>query len=333
MTRERIRVPRLRPLVSIPHARRLTALLAMLAVAADTYAGGDFPIEYSAPSAAEQSLLNQATVSSRGGSRESLANAGGLVGDGRTDNTLRVRELLSGPGRTVIIPAGDYVTGSFSIASDVTLILERGVILRDSGRLGLNERLMNVLGKNVHVIGYGARLLSDRRAYTSGEQRHGVFIFGAESVTVEGLESDGHGGDGFYIGGPTGHPASGIRIINCLATNNRRQGLSITNASGVLVQSSSLIDTAGTAPQAGVDLEPNSPSDHMDGIRLIDVRTANNVGGGILVVLQKLDATSSPVDILILGHQSNSERNPIRSVGGGDAPGSVRYVSSAPRPN
>ena len=43
------------------------------------------------------------------------------------------------------------------------------------------------------------------------------------------------------------------------ADNNRRQGLSIVEADGVLVTDSIFSNTHGTRPSAGIDLEPDQP--------------------------------------------------------------------------
>jgi hypothetical protein len=154
----------------------------------------------------------------------------------------------------------------------------------------------------------GARVISDRARYTSGEWRHGVYIFGAERVRIEGLESSGHGGDGFYIGGPPGKASSDVMLIGCNADNNRRQGLSITSAQHVRVIDCEFTNTAGTAPQFGIDLEPNDPPDMLNDILILRAQTRNNSGGGIMIWLKGLvGGPTKPVDVTIIDHFSEAE--------------------------
>lgn len=236
------------------------------------------------------------------------ASSYGAVGDGVTDNTAVFRRLLAGGNRTIHVRAGDYLTGSLNIEANTELLLEPGVVLRDLGNLQPSERLLNIRSTHdVRIVGWGAQLLADRTNYTTGEQRHGVLIFGSDHVTIEGLESSGHGGDGFYIGGPPGDPSTDIVLRGCKAGNNRRQGLSITSARRVYVADCEFAETNGTAPEFGIDLEPNYPTDLLDDINFLRVATHNNRGGGIALYLHKLDVTSAPAVINIAEHRSASE--------------------------
>lgn len=238
------------------------------------------------------------------------ASTVGLVGDGRTDNTDVLRDLLAGGNRTILIPAGDYVTDQLEIESNTILILEPGVTLRDAGRLGWRDRLLNIRTENVRISGLGARVVADRADYSTDEWRHGVYIYGARRVLVEGLESSSHGGDGFYIGGPPGNPSTDVILKGCRADNNRRQGLSITSARRVRVVDCEFMNTRGTAPQFGIDIEPNDPIDYADDIVILRPMTRGNFGGGIMIYLNGLSSTrvrAHPVDITILEHRSEQD--------------------------
>jgi hypothetical protein len=256
----------------------------------------------------------------------------GLIGDGHTDNTQTFRTLLAGGNRTIHVPAGDYVTGPLEFAPRTILVLAPGVTLRDSGSLGTYDRLLNIRTDHVQIVGLGARVISDRSRYTSGEWRHGVYIYGASNVVINGLESSSNSGDGFYIGGPSGSPATDVQLRGCSADNNRRQGLSITSARRVQVIDSEFTNTNGTAPEFGIDLEPNASYDALDRIVILRPQTAANVGGGIMIYLDRLTATSTPVDVTIVDPRSKDE--PVDLVT--DVPTGVaavlRYGSSTTSP-
>src|SRR5690606_9296862 len=104
---------------------------------------------------------------------------------------------------------------------------------------------------------WGAEVTMDRTDYSSGEQRHGVFIYGASNVCVEGLQSNDSGGDGFYIGGDIGDHPVNVRLVGCSADNNRRQGMSITQGEHLRIIDFRGTNTTGTNPQDGIDIEPN----------------------------------------------------------------------------
>jgi hypothetical protein len=267
--------------------------------------GADLAAEINQADAAVQSAL--ATERLEGGPPLEGATYG-LVGDAKTDNTQALRKLLGDGNRTIHIAPGDYVTGSLRIPGNTVLLLDRGVTLRDSGHLGPSDRLINIFQDNVLIRGPGARIIANRQDYTTGEQRHGVIIYGASNVVIDGVESSGHGGDGFYIGSPAGKaPPQNIVLSHCLASNNRRQGLSITSGNEVIVADCTFQYTQGTAPQFGIDVEPNTPQGALEHIVLLRPTTRGNHSGGIALYLDALNGTDTPVDIQVLGHVSRDE--------------------------
>jgi len=239
-----------------------------------------------------------------------------------------LEKLLGSGNRTIHIPAGDYVTGKLQIPPNTALLLEAGVILQDSGQLGAQDRLINIETTNVYISGYGAKVLGARNAYPPGEQRHGVFISGANNVVIDGLESSNNAGDGFFIGGSPAPPSQNIVLSDCVASNNRRQGLSIVNARNVYVVNCQFQYTQGTAPEFGIDLEPDYPTDYLDQIRILQPLTLANHGGGIAIFLENLNANSYPIDVEILNHMSQSESPPFTTLGSPYAPGTIQYTVS-----
>lgn len=209
---------------------------------------------------------------------------------------------------TIRVPAGDYTIGRTEIGPNTVLMLQPGVTLRDSGQLTAVQQLLSIRGENVRIVGHGARVIAKRSDYTSGEFRHGVLIFGARNISIEGLESSGHGGDGYYIGGPSGFPAEDISIIGCAADNNRRQGMSIVNAARVFIADCEFSGTAGARPEFGIDLEPNSPMDVLHDIAIVRPQTTSNRGGGITIGLSAFGPGARASTIDIYEHTSVGEQ-------------------------
>lgn len=254
-------------------------------------------------------------------------HAAGLVGDGRTDNTEAFLRLFSRPGQHVSIGPGDYRTGRFVVPGNTILTLAAGTVIRDTGKLGPSQPFIQIYGDHVRIEGNGAKVLENRADYTSGMGRHGIYMIKVSDILIEDLESSSTGGDGFYIGGPRGKPSTNISLIRVVARNNRRQGLSIVNARNIDIVDSTFADTAGTPPAFGIDLEPNYPTDVLQGIRLIRVRTSGNHGGGIAMYLNPLKPDSTPIDIEIVDHISSDEPMPLStSTAEASVGGSVRYI-------
>lgn len=236
----------------------------------------------------------------------SVLDYGAAPDDGLEDTAALVAAMGAG-GRTVRVPPGQYHIGRIEIPGSTVLELSPGVVLRDTGQLGPTDRLVNIRSANVRIVGAGARVEADRSSYTTGEFRHGIFLFGARNVHIIGLQSSSHGGDGFYLGTGTRE----VTIENCGAANNRRQGISIVSGVAVLVRDSTFATTNGTNPQCGVDVEPNNNGDLLQGIKLQGVRTVSNVGCGITVGLSAYTAAAPAATITITGHLSTGESRPF----------------------
>lgn len=216
------------------------------------------------------------------------------------DSTDALRAAMGDGGREVIVPAGDYSIGRLVVPKRTILRLKAGVILRDTGKLSPVEQLLS-LSDDTLVIGYGAKLVADRSSYVGGEFRHGLLVKGSDNVRVEGLESSGHSGDGFYVG----VGASNVELIGVIADNNRRNGLSVTSCINLYVRDSMFNNTRGTAPEFGIDIEPDNVTDALIGIVMVNVVTKANHKGGLEIYLDSYQ-DGAQADILIVGHTGGS---------------------------
>jgi hypothetical protein len=212
----------------------------------------------------------------------------GAVGNGVVDDTSAVQAALSAvssSGFRLLFPAGTYLCGPLFVYSNTSITFDPSAVLYARAGFGLNDRFLNITSvSNVTIHGNMARLRMPKAEYTSGEQRHGVFITSATNVLITNFRSTDTGGDGFYIGEATpGVPSKNINILECQADNNRRQGMSIVSVVNCLVQGGLYSNTIGTAPQAGIDVEPNAGC-VIQSVTIRDVRTYNNAGCGIIVV-------------------------------------------------
>jgi polygalacturonase len=62
----------------------------------------------------------------------------GAIGDGKTMNTQAIGKAIEACGKagggSVIVPAGKFITGPFELVSNMALILQKGAVLRASGK-------------------------------------------------------------------------------------------------------------------------------------------------------------------------------------------------------
>jgi hypothetical protein len=127
----------------------------------------------------------------------------------------------------------------------------------------------------------GGQLLGERdtHVYASGttdEWNHGMQIAGGKRVTVRDMRVSKCTGDGICIGGAS----SDVVIDNIVSTQNRRQGLSITNCTNIKVYDSEFSYTQGTSPECGIDIEPD-PGYTCSGVWIENCRFNNNNKYGI----------------------------------------------------
>ena len=72
---------------------------------------------------------------------------------------------------------------------------------------------------------------------------------------MEGLTIVESGGDGIGVTGKN------ITIRKCVCDRNHRQGISVFSVENLLIEDCVLSNTSGTAPQSGIDFEPDHPNE------------------------------------------------------------------------
>jgi hypothetical protein len=263
----------------------------------------------------------------------------GAKGDGQSDDTEALRRAVNevgGKDGTVLVPDGTYMIDAVGdkrvmLKSRMTLKLSPGAVLKV---IPNGEKLYQLLTiskvSNVSVI--GGTLEGDRNNHLGavGEWGFGLMIAqGAQNVVVSGTTSKNMWGDGFYI-----ETASNVALCGVIADHNRRQGLSIIDGHDISIVGSTFSNTRGTDPSAGIDLEPDSPTQKITRVSIQRSKFLNNRGPGILVHARK--GTQNVSDVSITNNYFSTTR-PIKIK---YAPGVLdsaicnnRYVVRRDRPN
>ncbi|MDI9434283.1 MAG: right-handed parallel beta-helix repeat-containing protein [Planctomycetota bacterium] len=146
-------------------------------------------------------------------------------------------------------------------------------------------------------------------AYAKSEWRHGLVFSGCRDVLVQDLTIEQTGGDGIYLGdssktGPNRNVV--IRRVDC--NGNHRQGISVISAENLLIEECLLRHTEGTAPQAGIDFEPNHWTDVLVHCVVRRCLAEGNKGTGYQICPQYLSSRSKPMSIYLEDCVSRNNR-------------------------
>jgi parallel beta-helix repeat protein len=210
-------------------------------------------------------------------------------------------------GAALEIPAGSYNVSPISLPTKTYLLVDANVTVTANSGYGTNDHLLNANARNITIIGAGATtsIFHMRKAeYTSGEWRHCLDIENASNVTVSGISCNDSGGDGVYV-----RASDNVTIEDSIFSNNRRQGSSITGQVNHLYYlRDHFTNTVGTAPQSGIDIEPNAPGDYLLDVNIDDCYTDANAGDGLMISTWLMSSASQPVGVTVLHHHSTGNQ-------------------------
>lgn len=220
----------------------------------------------------------------------------GAKGDATTDDTAAIQAAVdrtAGTGGTTLVPDGTYMINALrgiQLKSRMTLRLSSGATLRAIPNGSTNYEVVAIRGAtDVNVV--GGTIEGERGAHQGkdGQWGHGLHVVASKNVVIEAVRARECWGDGIYVGGSG---SSKISVCRVLAEHNRRQGMSITSADGVVVQDSTFRDTKGQEPETGLDIEPNA-GETVTNVRITRCKFQNNAGGGLLIGPARQDMTTT----------------------------------------
>lgn len=143
--------------------------------------------------------------------------------------------------------------------------------------------------EDVHVN--NAVIIGDREEhqYVGGsthEWGFGIELSGVTGeITLSNCVVKNCSGDGLYMNSINSPMNLNTLITDCTFHQNRRQGCSITAWNGVIFRNCVFSGTAGTAPQCGVDIEPNYDHNPVKDIYFYNCRFVRNLHSGLYVWL------------------------------------------------
>ena len=244
--------------------------------------------------------------------------------------------IVSRVPRLIVDDMGSpWITDKLALVGDQEIVFEKGVeVLAKKGSFrGKGDSLFSLsCVTNVTLRGYGATLRMrradyDAPPYEKAEWRHVLDIKSSANLKVYGLTLSESGGDGIYLGCVRSEwPNSGIHIRDVVCDKNYRQGISVISAENLLIENTVMRDTAGTAPAAGIDFEPNASGERLKNCVMRDCVTTNNQGDGFELYLPNLTRDSVPVSIRIENCRSSGDNYGVRFTTGNAETQAVRGV-------
>ena len=215
----------------------------------------------------------------------------GARGDGQTDDTAAIQAAIdevAGTEGTVFVPNGTYMIEAVGkrglhLGNDMTFKLSVRATLKAITNSSKRYSVLRISGvSNVTVVGGTLEGEREQHMGKSGEWGMGIRMDrGADNITISGVTARNMWGDGFYVRG-----AKNVTLCGVIADYNRRQGLSIVDADGVVVTNSVFKNTRGTRPSAGIDIEPNEEQ-AITNVRIQSSRFFDNAGSGIQIAGKK----------------------------------------------
>ena len=247
------------------------------------------------------------------------------------DSTRALQAAIDSGARKLIVGnmGQPWVVDKIQLASDQEIVFEKGAVVqaKRGAFKGKGDSLFTAkLKQNVILTGYGATLrmwrqdYDDPAQYEHAEWRHTLSICSCSNVKVRGLTLAESGGDGIYLGvakkGVTNKDII-IRDVNCV--DHYRQGISVISAENLLIEKCVLKNTAGTAPMAGIDFEPNAADERLVNCVMRDCVSENNKGDAYEFYLKQFTAESAPISIRIENCRSVGCRRAVGFTTGDEA--------------
>jgi hypothetical protein len=247
----------------------------------------------------------------------------GVKGDGTTNDRVALQAAIDGSvGQILLITGQSRIdTTGLTLRANTHIRFAQGASIKllahntDSYQMIRIWDVSNVTIESPYLD--GSKSLN---AATSGEWGMGISIAGSSNVTITSPTTIDCWGDGIYIANSyieDGVTSKAVTISNHLADGCRRQGVTIISGDTITFDHPVWQNIGGTAPQAGLDIEPNDNTAVFRAIRIVSPKTLGCAGPGIQIDLGSLAGpVAKTVDIQITNHIDNSQTDGPFSVGG-----------------
>jgi hypothetical protein len=185
-----------------------------------------------------------------------------LTPTGSGDDTSYLQTAINTYSRVTLTPGTYYVDAetSWSIPSNREIYFQEGAILQAIANDASDYRIILMQGvSNIKI--YGPVCIGDKGQHTgsAGEGGHGIGIYGCSNIKIYNPTCNDCWGCGIGLVGCTD-----TSIYNAICDNNRQNGIAIVKGDNITLVNPKCINTSGTAPSAGIDIEPNTAGDNKE---------------------------------------------------------------------
>lgn len=220
----------------------------------------------------------------------------GAYGDGVHDDTTAFQTALNAlkaGGGTVQVPAGKYMidtSRSVSMLDHTRLQLASGAQLAAIPNNNANYNYVVLMSGVSNVEITGGQIVGERYQHigNAGQWGFGIYVRGGSRIDIHDIQVSNFWGDGISVTrlrwAPNNGPgyAQSIRIYNVVSEGNRRQGLSVGSVQHLWVRYSQFLNSNGTDPQTGIDIEPD-PGYPANDVEIGNSQITGNAGSGIQI--------------------------------------------------
>ena len=262
-----------------------------------------------------------------------MAAASGTVrvsefGHDPEDSTPFIQKALDSGARRVVLDriGSPWHSLKLEVRSNTELVFEPGVELVARRGEFLDKNSPFICLKSVTNVtirgGAGSAIRMWKRdyqkpPYAHSEWRHAIMVEEAVNFRLEGLRIADSGGDGLALYGREEHwtckaPSRDVVIRNCVFDGNHRQGISVFSVENLLIENTVLSNTSGTAPEAGIDFEPNLPTERLVNCVMRNCLSLNNSGRGYDFYFPGLTSNTAPVFIRLENCRSVGNAGSLR---------------------
>ena len=230
----------------------------------------------------------------------------------KNDSTEALRKAINSGASKIIVSKMDspWLIKPVQLQSNQEIVFEKGVVVRalPGAYKNIYDCLFQARGKKNIILRGDAVLMmnkkdyQDKTQYKLSEWRHAISLLSCENIKIIGLTIKNSGGDGVYVGVLRGknkrHQSycKNILIDKVICDNNHRQGITVISVENLLIRDSQMNNTAGTAPMAGIDFEPNCANERLVNCVMENCSFEGNKVYGFLIY-STLSDKSKPISI------------------------------------
>ncbi len=272
------------------------------------------------------------TLEQKFGEFISIADFGMTANDNAQNVALRAA-LLAGVGKRLYFNEGTYLLDStlaesVKVPSNSHLIFHPNCILKGIPNASTDYRVL-WLENASNITIEGGTILGDKGEHlgTTGEGGHSLGIYNCNNIRVYSSTLNDAWGVGLAL-----VEVNDFYGENITCHNGRQNSCAVVSGKNIKFVNPRFTGASGTAPAAGIDIEPNNTGDTITNVQLINPYTADNEGVGINIALGFFTGGGEVVDITIESHTDERSLSAfwiaqLVDSGEGGVDGSINYLN------